>query len=176
MAKINCREEWRVTHISDRYEVSNLGRVRSWMGHAGRGRRAEPLLLKPYLTGYEHCQYPTVSIYGKNAKVHTLVATAFLGGKPTDKHEVNHIDGDKANNAVDNLEWVTDSENVLHAFRTGLAISRKGERINTAKLTEDDVRAIRNSTEPGIVLARRYGVSNAQISHIRRRKHWRHIA
>lgn len=61
---------------------------------------------------------------GKTFKVHKLVALTFMGNP--DGLTVNHIDGDKSNNHVDNLEYVTQSENMLHAHRTGLIVNKKG--------------------------------------------------
>ena len=53
--------------------------------------------------------------------VHKLVALAFIGKPPTNAHVVNHIDGNKQNNNIENLEYITQRENVIHAFRLGLA-------------------------------------------------------
>ncbi len=96
------------------YEVSNLGRVRP----AKPRYKDVPILKTRICRGYER-----VTIY-KNGKrkdfqVHRLVADAFIPN-PDNKPQVNHIDGNKLNNVVENLEWVTRSENQLHAKRTGL--------------------------------------------------------
>lgn len=63
--------------------------------------------------------YRVTRIDGKNILVHRLVAMAFIDN-PENKPYVNHIDGNKANNMVENLEWVTAAENTMHAIRTGL--------------------------------------------------------
>jgi hypothetical protein len=104
--KSGMTEEWRpVPEWEDLYEVSNLGRVRRF------GRPA----LK---TQNDRAGYQVVDLVDngrrKNAKVHRLVALAFIPPVP-DHNEVNHIDGDKANNVVSNLEWSNRSKNLKHA-------------------------------------------------------------
>lgn len=115
------KEIWKpVVGYEGIYEVSNTGLVRRVYRY---GRRWEHLC-KPKLThdGY----YETTLIYQYKAKyirTHRIVAMAFLG-VPEDKSlEVNHKDGNKLNNNVDNLEWVTSSENQKHAYRMGLQVA-----------------------------------------------------
>lgn len=111
-------EEWAsVEGYEGIYEVSNRGRVRRIKGW--RGRKATGDIKKAVAKGYEQ-----VTLY-KNGhstrfKVHRLVAQSFIPN-PCNKQQVNHIDGDKRNNVVSNLEWVTQSENMTHAKRTGLS-------------------------------------------------------
>lgn len=103
-------EEWRVISEFPNYEVSNYGRVRNWKG---------------YIKSLKHDRYgyPTVDLYNNSKRteklVHRLVANAFIPN-PENKPTVNHIDGDKMNNKIDNLEWNTHKENMQHAVRTGL--------------------------------------------------------
>ena len=103
------------------YEVSNLGRVKSLPRMTSSGNRSvsERLLKHNVMKGY-HCvtlQYDgQVKVY----RVHRLVMDAFGGKQPSEEYQVNHIDGDKSNNSIDNLEWVTPKENTDHAFDTGL--------------------------------------------------------
>lgn len=167
------QEEWRQipleynpTHM---YEVSNLGRIRRTNGGAGtRGRREEVYLLKPWAhkRGYLY-----VELHRRCCKVHILVALAFIGPVPQGS-EVNHIDGNKANNVVTNLEYLSHDDNMKHAAKTGLM--ERGTQRSNAKLTTEDVRAIRaargNAKQKD--LAKYYGVSEAYICIIQTRRKW----
>lgn len=180
MADPTVAESWRAIPGTDGgYEVSNLGRVRSWrvLGHTVAYRRAVPLVLKPFWVGRKALtQYQAVYCgLGRSTKIHTLVASQFIGPRPVGL-VINHIDGDRTNNAASNLEYVTNRDNCLHARRLGLQPIMRGVNVGTSRLTDDDVRAIRNSTEKGVVLAVRYGVTGTQISNIRLRRQWQHVA
>jgi hypothetical protein len=90
--------------------------------------------------------------------------------------EPNHIDGNKANNHADNLEWINRSGNIQHAYDLGLA--KSGERHPHAKLTESDVRQIREMRSQGFTqpqLAAQFGVSQSRISFIEHRKSWKRV-
>jgi hypothetical protein len=103
------------------YEVSSYGRVKSLARMTSSGNRSVPerILKHNVMKGY-HCvtlQYDgRVKVY----RVHRLVIGAFGESQPSEEYEVNHIDGDKSNNSIENLEWVTPKENTDHAFDTGL--------------------------------------------------------
>ncbi len=103
--------------------------------------------------------------------VHRLVAFAFIPN-PENKPEVNHIDGDKSNNKVSNLEWVTAKENMRHAIITGL-------RDTGNALTDEQVHAICKQLCDGvrvIDIARMYGVDRAIISCIKNKKTYEYIS
>lgn len=109
-------EIWKdVVGFEGLYKVSNLGNVRSV---ARLGTNGVVLKKRYFATGYEK-----TTLY-KNCKqttfvTHRIVAEAFIPN-PNNLPQINHIDGNKLNNRVDNLEWVTCSDNVKHAYRTGL--------------------------------------------------------
>lgn len=110
--------------MDDRYEVSTLGRVRAKARkvHCKYGyRNKRQHILTPHINhnGYYHVTW----IYKgkrKNWFVHRLVAYAFIGFPDNDKLQINHINGNKLDNAVTNLEWVSSSYNTIHSYRTGL--------------------------------------------------------
>ena len=99
-------EEWRPIVGHESYSVSNYGNIKNSNGE----------LLAQYLTPKGYCR---LQIDNKNIFIHRLVAEAFIPNLDN-KPEVNHIDGVKQNNYVTNLEWVTDGENLEHAYETGL--------------------------------------------------------
>lgn len=108
-------EVWKQFRDTD-YEVSSFGKIRS-LNYLGHGRTQE-LKQQKDQKGYLRCR---VYVDGKRItlKMHRAVAQTFIPN-PLEKQEVNHIDGDKTNNRVDNLEWVTPKENVKHAYDSGL--------------------------------------------------------
>ena len=115
----------------------------------------------------------------KTIRVHRAVAEAFIEN-PENKKQVNHIDGDKTNNMVSNLEWVSPKENVQHAYKTGLVDKRRfyGENNLMAKLSTEEVRLIREIYIPNHRsngtrgLAKRFGVDHMTISKITRNVSW----
>lgn len=118
----------------------------------------------------------------KNFRIHKAVAETFIPN-PKNKPEVNHIDGNKQNNYVENLEWVTGSENVQHAYNMGLASakSHQGENSSTNKLTDEDVLYIKTNYKPRHpefgcrALARKFGVHHKLIEMIIHNERWKHI-
>jgi len=141
---------------------------------------------KRYLKSFVNTNYLRVnlSIGGvvKKCRVHRLVAEAFIPNTEN-KSQINHIDGDKLNNNVSNLEWVTASENTKHAYDLGLH-KQTGTFNGNSKLTEKEVIEIRKvwsktrGLKLGITqkdLADKYKVSNKTISAIILRKTWSHI-
>jgi hypothetical protein len=157
------------------YEVSNLGRVRR-VGKAarnGKGRGGGAVIGRVLTTNVTPHGYVHVQLYrdGKpeNRQVHRLVAEAFIGPREPGL-EPNHKDGDKTNNAPSNLEWLTRSDNMLHAYATGLrkpATVPSGENHHGVKLTDDQVRQIRQLFKPRTYgaprLAREFGVGHFTI-------------
>jgi len=168
-------EKWHPCHLPfNMYDVSNKGNVRSWKNNRhGLAKIPRVLKIKPHSTGY---RIATLSTDGSHKiKVSRLVVIAFLEN-PHEKKCVNHIDGDKANDNLDNLEWATHSENNKHAFDTGLNKQHKGEANKNSRLSEKDVLKIRGAWEKGEEsmrsLGRKYKVSHTTISDIIHRRSW----
>lgn len=118
----------------------------------------------------------------KSVRVHKSVARAFIPNNDESRYYINHKDGNKQNNHVSNLEWVTPTENVIHAFSIGLidkkVISEKtrGEGNSQAVLSKEDVLDIRNLKKvPPHNLAEHYGVSRTTIYDIWKRRSWSYI-
>lgn len=171
-------ETWRDIPNTD-YSVSNLGRVSSRAGR-GASRTGAPVgIMKTNPVN----GYPTVLLWGgpkpKRMRVHRLVAMAFISEPPTPKHEVNHKDGDRSNSRVENLEWVTRSENQRHRFDVLGHRSPRGTERKGSKLNEDLVRGIRARRGSGATireLAREFGVAHSAISNVWTGKTWGWLA
>lgn len=107
-------------------------------------------------------------------RVHRLVAITFLPN-PYNKPQVNHIDGNKTNNSLTNLEWSTASENTAHAYSLGLMNIPKHEDRHNSKLSEKDIQFIREQYSNGIkqgLLAKQFSVDPSNISRIVNNKYW----
>lgn len=157
-----------------RYAVSDHGNVMS-MDFKNTGL---PGLLRSHLN--KRLGYLTITLRiaarQKTWTVHELVAAAFLGDRPSGYH-VNHKDGVKTNNCIENLQYVTPSDNQRHAYGAGL-MSRKGEAHNLAKLNDEKVRDIfaryaRGETQKAI--GKSLGVHQVAISLVLRGVNWAHV-
>lgn len=103
------------------YAVSNKGRVKSLARKTYTGNRSVPeIIRKPNIMKGYHCIALKKCGKTKVFRIHRLVLEAFGKPQPGSKYEVNHIDGNKGNNCLENLEWCTPKENTAHAFNTGL--------------------------------------------------------
>jgi hypothetical protein len=157
-------EVWKC--INENYSVSNLGNVKS----NNYRRTKKEGVLKNFMGG----KYYSVELDTGRFYVHRLVAEFFLENKENKKC-VNHIDGNKLNNYLTNLEWVTHSENNLHSFKMGLSFNPKGENNKKSKLKNEDVFFIRNSKLSQSKLGLMFNVSGVTIYKIKSRKKWKHI-
>lgn len=152
-------EVWK--QINNRYEVSSLGRIYD-------DKKGYILEIKPNSHGYEIISMMMNGVT-KNRSVHSIVARYFLGPRPKGM-EINHKDGKKTNNRVENLEYVTGAENIRHCLDNGLY---------KTKLTRDQVKEIRRTFKQGrdtiVGFGARYGVHWTTISLILRRQRWKHV-
>lgn len=168
----NQQEQWLPVHVDgfeQKYMVSNFGRIKRKFTHnekllPGNINKDGYLTILLSSSGKKNCQY-----------IHRMVAIRFLPN-PENKKTVNHIDGNKQNNHIDNLEWATHSENHIHAFRK---LNRKsgeaGKYGFTGKLKPDEVLFIRNCDLKGTELAKMFGVGKGTISNVRAMRVWKKI-
>jgi hypothetical protein len=109
--------------------------------------------------------------------LHRLMCENFIDN-PLNKKEINHKDGDKLNNCLSNLEWVTKSENGLHAFLNGLNHAAVGEKSANHKLTDKDIVQIRSMR--GIItqkeIGKIFGINDRHICQIQLNRYWKHVA
>lgn len=152
------------------YQVSDKGRVKSL-------KRGKELIMVNVNTTFGYSRVKLL----KDKKeypfsVHRLVGFAFLPiieGKP----EINHIDGNKKNNHLSNLEWCNRSENMRHADKLGLRVMLKGETNPRAKVTDQIIRIIRNERK-GVFqkeIAKEFNLKQQTVSKIINGKLWPHI-
>lgn len=154
-----CDEIWKNLKGTS-YEVSSFGNIR-------RNR----YILKPFLNT---SGYLSVKIHGITKQVHSLVNFAFRG-KISRGHHIDHIDGNKLNNRLNNLEEVTHSENIRRAYSLGLRCS-KGDRSNRAILCSREIPKIKQMREKGFTnkeIASKYGVHLSTISKVITGVNWK---
>lgn len=164
-------EIWKpVQGYEDRYLISSWGQVKSLYGKSSR-------VLKPFVDRYAY-----VSLWKEKQKrfaIHRLVAQAFINQhESTETLIVNHKNGIKTDNQVDNLEWVTQSENIQHAFKTGLSMIPKGENHYSAKFSEAGIIKIFEAFKLGKLtkqVAEEFNLDIQQIYSLRRGKRWSYL-
>lgn len=159
----------------DDYAVTPDGRVFSLNYRHLKGRVGElALVLHP--EGYVRVKAGRINARSPTP-VHRLVAMTFLpnpGGLP----QVNHINGRKGDNRVENLEWCTNQRNQQHAFDMGLQVARKGEKHHMASITDEVAKEIYAASRGGLTsrqIAAMFNASKYVVDDIRARKSWKHI-
>lgn len=166
-------EEWRdIQGYEGIYKVSSLGRVKKYV-------KQEWVIRKSVVTksGYSSIELRK-GVDRRIFRTHRLVALAFIPN-PENKREVNHIDGDKSNNCLVNLEWVTREENMKHAGEKGLM--PHGANNKMSKLDEGKIREIRTlrKLNPGQYsykkLSEIYKVNQSLIGQIVNNQIWKHV-
>jgi hypothetical protein len=157
------------------YEISNTGLVRTTGSRRYPRGHLFSLWAEKNRYLFTSCRNngKTVQIYA-----HKAVAKAFIPN-PDNKRTVNHKDCNKFNNNVNNLEWCTNAENLQHAHGNGLMHTPKGEKSGLSKLTELQVKEIREKYKWRKAyqreLAKEYGISQSAISLIISGKNWKHM-
>lgn len=157
-----------ISKIREKYKITEDGKV-------FRRKENTYVELSQYTDRYGY-RCVTLCIEGvkKNRPVHRLVAKEFIG---PDNRQVNHIDGNKVNNTIGNLEYVSPGYNLSHAYSIGLK-NAQGSNNGRSKLTEEDVLNIRKMLEEGITqstLSKKFNIHQTTVSNIRTRKLWPHL-
>ena len=182
-------EIWKdIEEFKEYYEISNLGNVR-------RKKGTSHLKIKNRKYTYDKDGYYKVNLKikqkGYNRFIHRLLAKAFIDN-PENKPQVNHINGIKNDNRLENLEWCTLSENRQHAYDTGLqnSYTRRGSLNNLSKLTKEQVLEIRSLYSNDLrgvkkenyngrmtmkMIGEKYNVTFAAIRLIVKNVNWKHI-
>lgn len=168
-------EEWKILKRCPEYEISNHGRVRRRITKRGSsaGKILKLILRRGYFTVY-------LSPVKSRFSVHRLALEEFITECPP-CHECNHKDGNKLNNHISNLEWVTSSENKIHAYRNGLKYPSiiLGSDNHSSKLNEKNIISIRNAYNSGSMsqrkIANQYGICKSTVADIVRRVTWKHV-
>ncbi|MDT3429186.1 hypothetical protein J2Z22_004786 [Paenibacillus forsythiae] len=159
-------EEWLpVVGYEGLYEVSNLGRVKRLSNSATRKEK----MLKPQI---QRDGYQRVTLYKKGQKkrkaIHRLVAIAFIPN-PENKEQVNHLDADKLNNKLANLQWATRKENITHAITLGL-MKKTNKAVIAIHLDSGEQYQFKSQTEAsrelGIYMKKISNALNGRIKHI----------
>ncbi len=169
-------ERWQpIPGYAGLYEISDQGRVRRCGG--GRGAsRGRVLTSKRATNGYRHVDLSRGDMKVRFG-IHRLVAMAFIGPAPDANAVVNHLDGNKARNVPDNLEWCAAGENNRHAYRTGLRQppNVRGALNPRARLSASEAAEIRalRGTERQCDTAARFGVARSTVQAIQSGRNWR---
>ncbi len=175
-------EIWKnIPKFNNEYQISNQGRIKSVHAiilrsngttHTRVSKVLKPSIDHGYLKGAV-CVNKRMIPY----KIHRLVAEAFVDGYGLTK-EVNHIDGNKLNNNASNLEWVSRSENMLHAVSTGLLPVTRGSQRSQAKMNEADVVLLKKMMVQGVRrkdICEKLNISIHMYKDVQRGKSWRHV-
>lgn len=159
-------EQWKVIQGFENYLVSSLGNIKTVKGN-----------FKKVIYDNKN-SYGYVELWknnkGKKFRIHRLVAETFIPNY-ANKEQVNHIDGDKTNNCVSNLEWVTPKENIRHAINNNLSSIKYGSSNLASKLKEEDVLYIRKNAKVVLSvkeLSKIFNVSTTTIYNIINNKKW----
>lgn len=173
-----CMEEiWKspLSELESYCQISNLGRVKYLDRVDKNGRNLKGFISSPpkNLLKYVEVSGPRTDVR-KRYLLHRLVALAFLPN-PLNLSTVNHINGIKSDNRVENLEWASYSENNQHAFDLGL---RKYNHETTAKLSSKDVISMRLEIIAGartVDMAHKYGIDRRSVVDIKYGRTWKHL-
>jgi hypothetical protein len=180
-------EEWKSVcfegiNKDDKYEISNYGRIRKWEKKVNDWAVQKP----SNVNGYAYFSFRTDEAITQRKRVtkslHRLVAEEFLTQTSEEHNNVIHVDFNKWNNHIDNLQWVTRPEMFAHSRKspkTAAAIERRKGEITNSKLTETEVmrlkKKLRRGKTPLYKIAKEFGITHTQLNRIRRGENWAHV-
>lgn len=165
------------------YEISNFQNVKSLSRvitrKNGQKVRLKEKILKPAIGGRGYLSVVLCNDERQRSEcIHMLMAKTFIPN-PENKKEINHINAITTDNRIENLEWVTHKENMIHAKKLGLIEYKKGQDHYSSKLVDSDVIKIKKMLSEKIYsysqIAKVFNVDKSQISRINSGKTWSHI-
>jgi len=176
-------EKWKdIKNYEGYYQVSNKGKVRGVArlingGGSQNKRFIKEKVLKNHVKQNGYCQVRlTKDGISKDFLVHRLVAISFKGTIEGSPH-VNHIDGNKQNNKLDNLEWCNTFENMQHAFDIGL-VDNRGIKSPNNKYSEAQILLVKKLLQEGhsnVTISKMTGVNRTTVYRVKIGKQWSHL-
>lgn len=163
-------ESWKPVKDFPLYRVSNYGRIKSfWSGRW--------TILNGTVTTNGYVHQPLKHLITKIMTVHSIVLEAFVGPRP-EGMQCNHKDGNKTNNSLSNLEWVTQSENALHAIKNGLQPLCRGESHGKAKWKDGEIWLLKKMLYHGVaksIICKMFKMGIRNVNRIAHGDRWGHI-
>jgi len=177
MRDIYVSEQWKEVDfetnlLHDKYEISNYGRVKSYAIDKENGR----ILKGGNVNGYQSITVRFGQRMSRQYYIHRLVAETFLQKNRPDCHYVVHLDYDKQNNSIYNLQWVTEGDLNAHNNVNPNVLKK---RTTGYKLSETDVRVIKKLLKSQktrlSMIAKQFGITHTQLNRIRSGENWGHV-
>ena len=171
-------EQWKdIPGYEGLYQISNMGKVKR-IAHSNCTYVGRILKSDTTRKGYK-VVYLCANGHKKTRSIHQLVLEAFVGPKPSPSHVSRHLNGNPADNTINNLVWGTAKQNVEDAFFHGTRFQPRGSQCGSAKLTENQVlqikRLLLHEKYTQRMIALIFNVCESSISQIKLNKTWRHV-